>query len=194
MQKSKRGRQSGEAILRPTAQKVLLLLLAGIALGLSASPIAYFHIIGAVAKEWDKINRRALYRALKKLYKARLIDSKDNPDGTTTIDLTQKGKKRALTYQIDEIRIKPMKRWDGSWRIVLFDIPEKFKKSRDAMARSLKNMGFYQYQKSVFLTPYECTDEIDFVIEFFNLRPFVRVITAHDIDNALDLKHHFGLL
>lgn len=179
--------------MRPTAQKILLLLLAGAALSLSASPIAYFHIIGAVAKEWERINKRALYRALKRLYQARLIDSKDNPDGTTTIELTRKGKKRAVTYQIDEIKIKPMKKWDKIWRVVLFDIPEKRKKERDALARSFKTMGFCQYQKSVFITPFECADETDFVIEFFNLRPYVRVISAHEIDDSLNLKHIFGL-
>lgn len=189
----KKFRESNKIILRPTAQKILLLLLAGAALSLSASPIAYFHIIGAVAKEWERINKRALYRALKRLYQARLIDSKDNPDGTTTIELTRKGKKRAVTYQIDEIKIKPMKKWDKIWRVVLFDIPEKRKKERDALARSFKTMGFCQYQKSVFITPFECADETDFVIEFFNLRPYVRVISAHEIDDSLNLKHIFGL-
>ncbi len=49
------------------------------------------------------------------------------------------------------------------------------------------------FQKSVFISPFECKDEVNFVIEFFNLRPYVRFITATEIDNALHLKNQFGL-
>ena len=87
-----------------------------------------------------------------------------------------------------------MKKWDRKWRIIIFDIPEKCKKARDALSRSLKNAGFYRLQKSTFIHPFECKDEVDFVIEFFNLRPFVRFIIAEHLDNELHLKHYFNLL
>lgn len=179
--------------LGPLSQKILLLLLAGAALGLTASPMGYFKIIGGVAKEWKKINRRALHNAIRRLYKSKLIDVKDNTNGNVTMILSEKGKKRALTYQIDEIKIPKMKKWDCNWRIVLFDIPEKFKKSRDALSFALKKMGFYKFQKSVFIHPFDCQNEVDFVIEFFSLRPYVRYIIAHHLDNELQLKHHFHL-
>jgi len=54
-------------------------------------------------------------------------------------------------------------------------------------------MGFYQLQKSVFIYPFECSNEINFVIEFFNLRPFVRQILAERIDNELHLKKIYTL-
>jgi len=177
----------------PIAQKILLLLLGGLMLGLSASPSHYFRILKNINKDWERINKRALHRAIRKLYKSKLIDAKDNPDETTTLILTQKGKAKALTYQIDEIKIKPMKKWDRKWRMVLFDIPEKHKKGRDAISRVLKNMGFYKFQKSVFINPFECNDEINFVIEFFNLQPYVRIIIADHLDNELHLKTIFGL-
>lgn len=179
--------------LGPLSQKILLLLLAGVALGLTGSPIGYFKIIESVAVEWSKINKRALHNAIRRLYKSNLIDAKDNQDGSVTMILSGKGQKRALTYQIDEIQIPKMKKWDGNWRIVLFDIPEKHKKARDALSLTLKKIGFYKFQKSVFIHPFECQNEIDFVIEFFSLRQYVRYLTAHKIDNELDLKHRFRL-
>lgn len=183
-----------ETRLGPTAQKVILLLLGGLVLGLSGSPRQYFRVIKTIGKDWKRIDARALHNAIKSLYKSKLIDAKDNPDMSTTLILTKKGKNRALTYQIDEIKIKPMTKWDAKWRMVLFDIPEKHKKGRDALSRVLKNMGFYKFQKSVFISPFECGDEINFVIEFFNLRPYVRSIIATKIDNELDLKRHFDLI
>lgn len=147
-----------------------------------------------IGQEWERINRRALHYAIKNLYKSKLVEIKENADGSATLVLTNKGRALALTYQIDCMQIPAMKRWDGKWRIVLFDIPEKFKKSRDALSFALKQAGFLKFQKSVFIHPYECRNEIDFMIEFFNLRSYVRIVIATDIDNSLHLKKHFGLI
>lgn len=182
-----------EPRIGPTAQKVVLLLWGGLALGLTHSPRQYFKIIRMIGKEWNTIERRALYNAIKSLYRSRLIDAEDNSNSTTTLILTERGKKKALTYQIDEIKIPPMKRWDHKWRMVLFDIPEHAKKARDALARALKSAGFIKFQKSVFIHPFECKNEVDFIIEFFNVRPYVRFITATEIDNELHLKNQFNL-
>ena len=179
--------------LRPTTQKILLLLMGGVALGLTKSPKQYFRIIKGVQKNWEWVNHYALKRAIKNLYRSKLLDAIDNPDETTTLILTELGKKHALTYKIDEITIPRMKKWDRKWRIIIFDIPEKFKKSRDALSRSLKRMGFYQLQKSVLVHPFECGKEIDFMVEFFNIHKFVRRILAENIDNELDIKTKFNL-
>jgi len=84
--------------------------------------------------------------------------------------------------------------WDGKWRIVVFDIPEKIKRGRDALREKLKELGFYELQKSVFVFPYKCQNEIEFVIEFFNLRKYVRFGTLDSIDNNLHLKKIFKLI
>lgn len=180
--------------LKPTTQKVVLLLAAGLALGLSGSPRHYFRILRDFKKDWNRINRLALHRSIKRLYKSRLIDAKDNEDGSTTIVLTKKGKEIALKYKIDEITIPMMKNWDKKWRLVLFDIPESKKKARDALSKKLKEIGFYKLQKSVFVHPFECENEVDFIIEFFQVRPFIRLITAEEINNELVLKKHFNLI
>src|SRR3990167_2211250 len=67
-----------------------------------------------------------------------------------------------------------IEKWDKKWRVVIFDIPEKSRMARDALRRKLKELEFRELQKSVFVHPYECKKEIDFIIEFFNLRHYVR--------------------
>lgn len=177
----------------PTGQKILLLLAGGVILSLTRSPKQYFRVIKTIRKDWQKINATKLNRAIRQLYRSRLVDARDNRDGTTTITLTQDGKARTFTYQINEMSIPAMKRWDKKWRLVLFDIPETRGKTRRALSHALLRLGFLQFQKSVFVHPFECRDEIDFVIEFFSLRPHVRTILAEHIDNELHLKNHFGL-
>jgi len=180
--------------LGTTSQKVLLLLGAGLALGLSGSPTKYFKILKAVAKEWEDIEKRALHRAIKNLYRSKLIDIEEKSDGTITLILSEKGKGKILKYKLGEIKIPQMARWDQKWRIVVFDIPESKKKIRDILRFHLKMLGFFEFQKSVFVHPFECKNEIDFLIEFYNIRPYVRFIIAENIDNQLHLKKHFSLL
>jgi DNA-binding transcriptional regulator PaaX len=179
--------------LGPTAQKILLLLQGGLALSLTQRPDVYFRIIKGITKEWQAINQRTLHESIKRLYWSELIDYKENNDGTVTLILSDKGKKRVLKYNLDTIKIKKPMRWDGLWRIVIFDIPEHLKQGRDALAGKLKQLGFYPLQKSVFIYPYECKNEVDFIIEIFNLRPYVRFILAKETDIDLDLRHKFKL-
>ncbi len=68
------------------------------------------------------------------------------------------------------------------------------KRSRDALREKLKELGFYELQKSVFVFPYKSEDEIDFIIEFFEMRQYVRTILAEKIDNELHLKKIFKMI
>ena len=178
----------------PAGQKILLLLAAGVALGLSRSPKGYFKILESAVKNWQDINRLELYRAIHRLYRTKLIRMIKNSDGSETAVISRRGKEVALKFKIDEITIRWMKKWDDKWRIALFDIPEKYRGARDSLRDALKRLGFFEYQKSVFIHPFECFDEIDFVIEYFQVRPWVRFIIAESLDNELHLKKYFKLI
>ncbi len=179
--------------LGPNQQKVLLLLFGGVGLMLSQSIKTQFRVIKEVSKEWKNINNLSLRRAITTLYKSKLILEKENPDGTTTMFLTEKGKEKAITFNIETIKIMSPKRWDKKWRLVVFDIPEKKRKARDALREVLKKMEFYEYQKSIFIHPYHCRDELDYIIEFFRMRPYVRLIVSEELDNELHLRKIFNL-
>src|SRR3989339_15449 len=114
-------------------KKVLLLLCAGLALGLTRSPKTHWWILKQIPKEWEKVNRQALERAINSLYTSHLIEEKNNRDGTTTLILSENGKQRVLRFNIDKLEIKKPEKWDGKWRIIMFDIPEKLKGLRDSL-------------------------------------------------------------
>ncbi|MDI6591525.1 MAG: CRISPR-associated endonuclease Cas2 [Patescibacteria group bacterium] len=179
--------------ISPLKQKLLLVLMAGLAIGFSYSPRRHFRIIKGLTKAWQKIDQQKLKREIQALYRSKLVELKENPDGTFTMILANKGKLKALNYYFAEMKIKK-DNWDGKWRLVIFDIPEKIKKARNALREKLKSLGFYELQKSVFIFPYECKDEIDFLIEFFNLRKFVRYGILETIDNDLHLREIFKLI
>ena len=178
----------------PMSKKIMLLLIGGASLCLTRRPDAYFRIVKGMVKEWRKINERNLRAAIKNLYKSKMIDFKENEDGTVLTVLTDQGEKRILKYDIDKIEIKRPSSWDKLWRLVIFDIPENKKIGRKALVAKLKELGFYPMQKSVFIHPYECKDEIDFITEIFELSSYNRFLRVKDIDIDLDLKNRFHLL
>ncbi len=180
--------------LGPVQQKIILLLLGGVGLGLARTPKQYFRVVKGISKEWKRINKQSLEKAIFNLYKSKLIREHENPDGSLTMVLTDKGKKKAVIFSIDNMEIKKPKIWDKKWRLVLFDIPEKHKPAREVLRQTLKRLGFHRYQESVLVHPYECQNEIDFVVEYFEIRPWVRLVTASALDNELHLRKIFNLI
>jgi len=177
-----------------TKRKVLLLLLAGLALGLTRSPKKHWWILKQIPKEWRRKNRQALERAINSLYTSHLVQEKENKDGTTTLVLSENGKRRALRFNINKLEIKRPTKWDRKWRIVMFDIPEKLRVLRDSLRLHFKEIGLIELQKSVFVYPYPCSKEIEFILEFYNARKHVRFILAEKVDNELHLKKKFSLI
>lgn len=176
------------------ARKMLTLLTAGVALGFTGSPSRYGRILKTAQREWTEINRRELSRAIRRLYESRLVHYAHHEDGSTEIVLTQEGREVALRHKLDEMHIAAPAKWDNRWRIILFDVPEPLKNMRDSLRKQLQRLGRVTLQRSVFVHPYDCRNEIDFVIELFGARRYVRFIVATSIDNELHLKKRFRLL
>jgi len=179
--------------LSDNKRKILTLLFGGLSLLMVRTPGKHMKILGDLKEEWAKIEKERIKRDIRELYRSKLISAKPNPDGTLTLVLTDKGKQRLLKYDFEKMRI-PRQRWDGKWRIVIFDIPEKQREARDSLRDKLKNLGFHELQRSVFVYPLDCGNEMEFIIEFFNIRKFVRYGTLDSIDNELHLKRIFEKL
>ena len=124
---------------KSTKEKIMLLLFAGVALGFAYSPNRYRRVLRAVGKEWRKIDEKELKKEIKSCYRSKLVKEKENVDGTMTYVLTEKGKMRVLTYNFNQMKIK-QKVWDGKWRAVIFDIPEKLRWGRDALRKKLRGI------------------------------------------------------
>jgi len=75
----------------------------------------------------------------------------------------------------------------------MFDVPEKQKRLREAIRDRFQSMGLLEFQKSVFVSPFPCMDEVEFILEFFNARRYVRFVLAEEIDNELHLKQKFKI-
>jgi len=109
------------------------------------------------------------------------------------VRLTNKGKNRIKEFSLETLAIKKPKHWDKKWRVLIFDIPTKpkiYNQARNALREKIKKLGFVQIQKSVWVCPYECEDEILFVAELFHVQKYIEIITAEKLlhENIIKAK------
>lgn len=57
------------------------------------------------------------------------------------------------------------KKWDGKWRVVIFDIKESRRATRDELRSLLVQTGFTKLQESVWVYPFRC-DEVVSLLKF----------------------------
>jgi|SRR3989344_2852454 len=183
-----------ERIKSPIKKKILLLLFGGASLGLAHSPIRQIRILKQITKDWRSINRNELIRNLRELYNYGYISWKEKSDGDCEVTITKKGISKIKLLNLDQLSVKKPSQWDGKWRIVFFDIPEKKRKARNALREKLRDLGFYEMQKSVFVLPYECQDEINFVVSIFNIKPHVQYAEMINSTNELELRQFFNFI
>ena len=175
-------------------KEIILMLAAGSVLSLAAilSGPNVLKIIKALKRDYNRLSKQKIKDAIRQLERKKIIElQKDGYE--TYIKLTKDGQRQILKYKLGELKFGRVKKWDGKWRIIVFDIPEKFRKARQAVSFTLRKAGAYQFQKSVFVYPDDCEDDIRFVAGIYGVRPFVKFIEAGRIDNEPILKRHFEI-
>jgi len=146
-----------------------------------------------------EIERWKLARALSRLKKHRLLVLQEKDNGTLVIELSEKGKRVVQEIQVRDLAIEIPAAWDKKWRIVIADIPEKLGKlktrnARDALREKLLGLGFYPFQKSVWVIPWSCEKEVLLLCELFDITKYVNILTTEHIYNDIALRKHFHLL
>jgi len=148
--------------------------------------------IFALFKPKNSYEKNKVRQAIKKMQKQKLIRIYSK-NGRDIIEITKNGQKKLLEYKIDEMKIKKPKKWDGLYRVVMFDIPEKKVAARREISFRLKEIGAIPIQKSTFVSPFECRNEIDFIGEYFGVRKNIIYLIAKEIDNEVKIKKFFNL-
>ena|SRR3990167_9680162 len=119
-------------------------------------------LAGPALKFLDKRKRKLkATQTLRYMRQKQLINYTELPSGRLKVTLMRKGRERIEKLDFEKLKIPIPKRWDKKWRLVMFDIPEAKRKSRSALSVKLKQLGFYQLQKSVWIHPYSCDREIE---------------------------------
>lgn len=131
----------------------------------------------AYGSGWEhSLKKSAISRALKRLREYGFVELLS--DEGIVMRLTDHGKAQALVAKllIDD------EKWDGKWRIVVFDIPEKRRVARDVLRVKLKRWGFVPWQKSVWVSKKKCTQALREYIKYVGIKDWVMVIESDNVD------------
>ena len=172
-------------------KKILLTLTVSGAIVIAATSPYFLVNLARRYFRYSEYDKRKITKTISRLNKNRFIILRKAGDNII-IKLTEKGRSRVKKYQLKDLAIKKPESWDKKWRLVMFDIPDK-KRARDTLRWKLKEMGFCQLQKSVWVFPYPCEEEIGFLTDFFEINQNIKIATADKIFEDKELKEYFKL-
>lgn len=110
--------------------------------------------------------------------------------GKKFLSLTQKGELQML---VSKAGVEKKDKWDGKWRIIMFDIPVAANNKRNLLRSLLKRNHFIKLQASVFISPYELNREAIDYLKQSGLINFIRIIKVEELDEEKELKKRFKL-
>jgi len=84
-------------------------------------------------------------------------------------------------------------KWDGKWRVIVFDVPESKRATRDYLRGVLRRAGLHPLMRSMWICPHKLPSYIQRVLEDATYRKYARMMTTGDIDYDEDLRKRFKL-
>ena len=94
---------------------------------------------------------------------------------------------------LERLTVKKPRRWDGKWRVVVFDIWERRRPVRDRLRYLLKKIGFQKIQHSVWVYPYDCEELLAFIRTELRVGGGVIYLIAEGIEHDRALKARFDI-
>lgn len=158
----------------------------------ATSPYFLINLVRSIPR-WGSYKRRNVSNVFRRLRKQGCLNI-EYKGNQIHISLTKKGEKLAGWMQINALKIKKPKKWDRKWRMVIFDISQLKKSHREAFRGKLKELSFRPLQKSVWIHPFDCRDEIELLRDFFRLsQNEMRLIIANNIGPDGHLRKNFKI-
>lgn len=146
-------------------------------------------ILGFSSKKYSaKRKDKSIYHARQNLVKRGLLKYDGN-----FLQLTKDGERVLDIFERQNFRLSKPKKWDKKWRILIFDIKEKRRRTRDLLRRTLISIGFKRLQDSVWVYPYDCEDLITLLKADFKIGKDLLYIIADKIEYDAPLRDYFGL-
>lgn len=124
---------------------------------------------------------------------SRLEEQKFIEKGDDGYQLTLSGKRWMLKYTLEELSVPKPAKWDGRWRMVIYDVAGHKASLRTLFRNTIKRLGFLNVQESVWIFPYPCEKEMHFLRDYCGMGTDVIYVIAHKIENDRKYREHFEL-
>ncbi len=131
-------------------------------------------------KYYKILNSQRFSQLIYHLKKNNFIKIK-NIKSNQAIIITKKGLSKVIRTQFKSENNAKEKRKDGKWIMLMFDVPERYKKSRELLRRILSSLGFKMFQQSVWVTPYDVSEKTEKLLQIYSLDEFVKIFLIEEI-------------
>ena len=155
-----------------------------------AAPNAAGHLIKLLGWVPDYKNKYRTERVVSSLKNKKFVRFWVE-DGKGKLELTKEGKIHLAGLEVNKIKLPTKTNWDGLWRMVTFDIPEKLKINRKRFTRALIFVGMQNLEKSIFIFPHECKEPVLKIAKLFEVDKYIKYIVAKSIEPDFKLKINF---
>jgi len=118
--------------------------------------------------------KESYFSYVSRLLKTGDINKKLDKKGTVYLELTSQGKKNLIRRFPIFFKAK----WDGTFMVVVFDIPEETRRARDDLREKLKELGFGKLQESVWISPYHFEEDLKEFLQETGYLDYVFVMRA----------------
>lgn len=135
--------------------------------------------LGILFHHFEKANKRERERLIQKIHFLKrygYIEKKQK-----NFVLTEKAQNFLNEEEVWNIKPQFPKRWDGEWHIILFDIPGKKERARQALRARLQELGCKPYQNSVYVHKFNVRPMLEKFCAFYGISGNVRFMIAKSI-------------
>lgn len=146
---------------------------------------------GKSKKEWEKFNTYRLRQIIKRMQRQKYIEIIDI-DNMPIVKILEKGKKRLLRYAIEQIKLDETS-WNSKWRLIIYDVKSMKRTQSEMFRRALLKLKLLKIQNSVYLTPFRCENEIEYLRQLLGIDDEVQIVTVSGIENEAAYRKYFGI-
>ena len=151
--------------------------------------------IDCMLKERDRKKKwQELYRSLSYLRSKKFVETRVLSDGKIEVKVTSAGQEFIGVADFNNLTIEKPDVWDKRFRIVIFDIPKEKHGASIAFTGKLRELGFLMLQKSVWIYPYDCINEVILLRKIFEIDPYVKVMIVEAFEGDYSIRKHFSLV
>ncbi|MEK7144377.1 MAG: CRISPR-associated endonuclease Cas2 [Patescibacteria group bacterium] len=178
--------------LRTFQKAILIAAVGGVMVATGAVPNFNKILKYLLNRKNDARFRYQANSALRRLAGQGLITFEER-DGKRYARATETGERMLELESLREKNEQKPKRWDGRWRVVLFDIPERRRRVRNLLRAFMQEFGLVRLQDSVWIYPYDCEDIIALAKAHFRIGFDVLYMVVEQLERDKHLREHFSL-
>ena len=142
-------------------------------------------------KKMDRSRQNSIQRARHLLVDKKLLAYIPNKPGF--LQMTDKGNALMARLNNTNCPLKKPKRCDGKWRVLIFDITEKRRRTRVQLRLTLQSFGFIRLQDSVWVYPYPCEELVTLLKADLKIGYALLYLIVEEMEGDKHLRKIFNL-